>query len=234
MALVNMEKVDKGKLKEMVKLLNPVLDENKMDKVKVVGISPQAMADGFTVQVEALADAEKTEELKAKAPAVIEFYNNLEFIEGGESEWGKKKEATPAAAPAAPETTDEAAPPAAAPPVKKERAKKEPADPNAPKKPRGNPPKSGIMSRPANWEELQKRLATPLTPTAYMDALTLTGGTVEELVTKFQEWRKANAPDYNVHFKTVTSLKAHIEYRKTKGWEFEEKDGKVKLIGYKA
>jgi len=90
------------------------------------------------------------------------------------------------------------------------------------------------MSRPTSWEELQKRLSTPATPTAYMDHLTLAGGKVEDLIATFQEWRKTNAPEYEAHFRNASGLKAHIEYRKTKGWIYEEKEGFVKLVGYKA
>jgi hypothetical protein len=67
-----------------------------------------------------------------------------------------------------------------------------------------------------------------------MDHLTLSGGDPAKLVEAFQEWRKTNAPDYAAHFRNVSGLKAHIEYRKTKGWIYEEKENFVKLVGYKA
>jgi len=83
-----------------------------------------------------------------------------------------------------------------------------------------------------SFDDLQGRLKEPSNPTSYMDKLMLKGGKIETLIAKLKEYLEANEIDFS-GFRTVSSVKRHIQYRQEHNWEYEIDGDKVKLIGFK-
>jgi len=90
MAEIDITTIDMNELKAQVKALNAL--EGVTDKIKVVGISKQAMVDKFSEQVLALDAAEVT-----IPEPIVDFYNSM-FSEAEATDDGAGASADPAAA----------------------------------------------------------------------------------------------------------------------------------------
>lgn len=75
------------------------------------------------------------------------------------------------------------------------------------------------LNQCTNVQELKKFLESSTKPTSAMDAMLIKGGKLGDLVNQF----KKQFPD-SKDFQTPSKLKAHIRYRESKGFVFEEKD----------
>ena len=84
-----------------------------------------------------------------------------------------------------------------------------------------------------SFEDIQERLKETSNPTAYMDKLMLKGGKIETLIAKLKEYLDENKIAFS-GFRTVSSVKRHIEYREEHGWVYEKDGDKIKLTGFKA
>lgn len=123
--MLPIEAIDNNELKEMVKALNT--SGLAPEKIKVVGLSKDAMVKKFAEQVYAVPD-DKADELP---DAVINFYNKVMETDKTEGEGTGEGEGDAAAAAA------EQAAPAAAPEKKtKEKKEKKAKEPKAPKEPK--------------------------------------------------------------------------------------------------
>ena len=104
--------------------------------------------------------------------------------------------------------------------TKKKDTKKKDGEKKAPK-----------IKKITTFEDIKEALKNPSAPTPYFDSITLKGGSIEAMLAKFKQW----VDETNSGFKslnTISSIKAHITYRQTKGWIYEEEKGKIKLVGY--
>jgi len=110
-----------------------------------------------------------------------------------------------------------------------------PADPPAEKdkkdKPKRKPPVAS--KKIASFEDIQERIKDPSNPTAHMDHLMLAGGKIETLIAKLKEYLDESKIAFS-GFRTVSSVKRHIEYREEHGWVYEKDGDKIKLVGFKA
>jgi hypothetical protein len=113
---------------------------------------------------------------------------------------------------------------------KTEEAPEEPATEKK-DKPKKKPPTPS--KKIASFEDIQERLKEPSNPTAYMDKLTLKGGKIETLIAHLKEYLDESKIAFS-GFRTVSSVKRHIEYREEHGWVYEKDGDKVKLTGFKA
>jgi len=84
-----------------------------------------------------------------------------------------------------------------------------------------------------SFEDIQERLKEPSNPTAYMDQLMLKGGKIETLIAHLKEYLDESKIAFS-GFRTVSSVKRHIEYREEHGWVYTKDGDKVKLTGFKA
>jgi hypothetical protein len=137
----------------------------------------------------------------------INFYNEIPWPQEGEGDEKKEEKA---------EEKGE----------KKEEKKEEKKD-----KPTRKPPTPS--KKITSFEDIQERLKEPSNPTSYMDKLTLKGGKIETLIANLKEHLDENKIAFS-GFRTVSSVKRHIEYREEHGWVYEKDGDKVKLTGFKA
>ncbi len=84
-----------------------------------------------------------------------------------------------------------------------------------------------------SFDDIKNRLEETSNPTAYMDKLMLKGGKIETLIAKLKEHLDDSKVSFS-GFRTVSSVKRHIEYREEHGWVYEKDGDKVKLTGFKA
>jgi len=98
-------------------------------------------------------------------------------------------------------------------------------------KPKRTPPVA--TKKITSFDDIKDRLKEPSNPTAYMDKLMLKGGKIESLIAKLKEYLDDSEVSFS-GFRTVSSVKRHIEYREEHGWVYEKDDDKVKLTGFKA
>ena len=98
-------------------------------------------------------------------------------------------------------------------------------------KPKQKPPTPS--KKITSFDDIQERLKETSNPTAYMDKLMLKGGKIETLIAKLKEYLDESKIAFS-GFRTVSSVKRHIEYREEHGWVYEKDQDKVKLAGFKA
>jgi len=215
------DKVDFGEFKDTVRDLNDAIDAfNSRDgkeegaedltKIRVVGIKKKEMLTQWHDIVDYMA-GQGYEDIPESS---VNFWNKWCPEEGA------------AAAEEEEEAAEEQETEAAAPEEKKEKPKAK-----AKAKGKGNlPPGRNVVT---SFEDIQKQLKEPQTPTAMFDKLTLAGGTVESLLAKYKKY----LADTNPSFKSITTpnaVKSHIAYRESKGWVYEkdEEKGTFKLVGF--
>lgn len=201
---IDLKAIDLKQLKEEIKVLNETGDLES--KIKVVGTSKENLVNAFGAAVDYLDDNEK--EIPESA---INFYNSIDWEEeeGEPDDEGGEEETEEA------EEKEQ----------KKEKGKK---DKDKSKRKPPTPAK-----KIASFDDLKDRLKEPSNPTAYMDKLTLKGGKIETLIAKLKEYLEDNEISFS-GFRTVSSVKRHIEYRQEHGWIYEIEEDKVKLVGFKA
>jgi hypothetical protein len=133
--MLSIDAIDNNELKEMVKALNA--SGLAPEKIKVVGLSKDAMVKKFAEQVYAVPD-DKADELP---DAVINFYNKVMETDKGDGDGDGDGDAAAAAA-------EQAAPAVAPEKGKKEKKAKEPKAPKEPKPPKEKKVKAPKVEEP--------------------------------------------------------------------------------------
>jgi hypothetical protein len=203
---IDLKAIDLKQLKEEIKLLNETGDLES--KIKVVGTSKEKLVEAFGAAVDFLDDKGKD-----IPDSCINFYNEIDWPAAN-----AKEEEEPEESEAEAETEEQ------------EEEKEEKKDKEKDKSKRKPPtPTKKITS----FDDIKERLKEPANPTAYMDKLMLKGGKIETLIAKLKEYLTDNEISFS-GFRTVSSVKRHIEYREEHGWVFEKDGDKVKLTGFKS
>jgi len=90
-----------------------------------------------------------------------------------------------------------------------------------------------VRGKFADFSALVKFLETSKSdgPVMALDKLLLEGGSYKSILDKIGALNKEKG--WN-HCKNTSSIKKHLKFRQDRGWVYEEKDGIVKLVDYKA